>query len=173
MNILKGFKSISCFVFDMDGVLTDGSILVLPDGVMARKMNIKDGFALQLAVKKGYHVLVISGGNSPEVQERLNKLGVLHVFMKVTDKEAVLNQWLSENQVSKSEVLYMGDDVPDLKVMRLAGIQTCPSDAAIDIKNSVDYISTFKGGEGCARDVIEKVMKLRSDWETDSEIRAQ
>lgn len=157
----------------MDGVLTDGSILVLPDGVMARKMNIKDGFALQLAVKKGYHVLVISGGNSPEVQERLNKLGVLHVFMKVTDKEAVLNQWLSENQVSKSEVLYMGDDVPDLKVMRLAGIQTCPSDAAIDIKNSVDYISTFKGGEGCARDVIEKVMKLRSDWEMDSEIRAQ
>lgn len=173
MNILKGFKSISCFVFDMDGVLTDGSLLVLPDGVMARKMNIKDGFALQLAVKKGYHVLVISGGNSPEVQERLRKLGVVHVYMQVTDKETVLKQWLLENQVSKSEVLYMGDDVPDLKVMRMAGIQACPSDAAIDIKNAVDYISTFKGGEGCAREVIEKVMKLRGDWETDSGIRAQ
>lgn len=173
MNILKRFKSISCFVFDIDGVLTDGSLLVLPDGVMARKMNIKDGFALQLAVKKGYHVLVISGGNSPEVQERLRKLGVVHVYMQVTDKETVLEQWLLEKQVSKSEVLFMGDDVPDLKVMRLAGIQACPSDAAIDIKNAVDYISTFKGGEGCAREVIEKVMKLRGDWETDSGIRAQ
>jgi 3-deoxy-D-manno-octulosonate 8-phosphate phosphatase (KDO 8-P phosphatase) len=173
MNILKGFKAISCFVFDMDGVLTDGSLLVLPDGVMARKMNIKDGFALQLAVKKGYHVLVISGGNSPEVKERLIKLGVLQVWMQVTDKEAVLKKWLSENQVSKSELLYMGDDVPDLKVMHLAGIQACPIDAAIDLKKSVDYISPFKGGEGCARDVIEKVMKLRGDWETDSGIRAQ
>jgi len=173
MNILKGFKSISCFVFDMDGVLTDGTLLVLPDGVMARKMNIKDGFALQLAVKKGYHVLVISGGNSPEVKERLIKLGVSQVWMQVSDKVAVLKEWLTENQVSKSEVLYMGDDVPDLNVMRLAGIQACPSDAAIDIKNSVDYISAFKGGEGCARDVIEKVMKLRGDWETDTGIRAQ
>ena len=173
MNILEGFKSISCFVFDMDGVLTDGSLLVLPDGVMARKMNIKDGFALQLAVKKGYHVLVISGGNSPEVKERLLKLGVHQVWMQVVDKEALLKQWLEEKQITKSEVLYMGDDVPDLIVMRLAGIKTCPADAAIDIKKSVDYISPFKGGEGCARDVIEKVMKLRGDWETDSGIRAQ
>ncbi|MEI8075627.1 MAG: HAD hydrolase-like protein [Bacteroidota bacterium] len=173
MNILKQFKSISCFVFDMDGVLTDGSLLVLPNAVMARRMNIKDGFALQLAVKKGYRVLVISGGNSVEVKDRLLKLGISQVWMQVTDKEELLRNWLEENQVSKSEVLFMGDDVPDLKAMHLAGLQTCPSDAAIDIKQSVDYISTYKGGEGCVREVIEKVMKLRGDWETDSGIRAQ
>jgi 3-deoxy-D-manno-octulosonate 8-phosphate phosphatase (KDO 8-P phosphatase) len=157
----------------MDGVLTDGSLLVLPDAVMARRMNIKDGFALQLAVKKGYQVLVISGGNSVEVKERLLKLGISQVWMQVTDKEELLRNWLVENKVSKSEVLFMGDDVPDLKAMRLAGLQTCPSDAAIDMKQSVHYISTYKGGEGCVREVIEKVMKLRGDWETDSGIRAQ
>lgn len=173
MNILQQFHSISCFVFDMDGVLTDGSLLVSPDGVMARKMNIKDGFALQLAVKKGYHVLVISGGNSPEVKERLQKLGVTEVWMQVSDKAAVLQDWLLVHQISQSEVLFMGDDVPDLQVMQLAGLQACPSDAAIDVKNSVDYISSFKGGEGCVREVIEKVMKLRGHWDTGTGIRAQ
>ncbi len=173
MNILKQFNSISCFVFDIDGVLTDGSLLVLPDGVMARKMNIKDGYALQLAVKKRYHVLVISGGNSPEVKERLQKLGVTEVWMQVSDKAAVLQDWLLVHQISQSEVLFMGDDVPDLEVMQLAGLQACPSDAAIDVKNSVDYISSFKGGEGCVREVIEKVMKLRGHWDTGTGIKAQ
>jgi 3-deoxy-D-manno-octulosonate 8-phosphate phosphatase (KDO 8-P phosphatase) len=173
MNILKQFNSISCFVFDMDGVLTDGSLLVLPDGVMVRKMNIKDGYALQLAVKKGYRVLVISGGNSPEVKDRLLKLGVTEVWMQVSDKETVLKQWLLANQIPTSEVLYMGDDVPDLHVMRIAGLQACPCDAAIDIKNSADYISNYKGGEGCVREVIEKVMKLRGHWDTGTGLRAQ
>jgi len=134
MNILQSFQTISCFVFDMDGVLTDGSLLVLPDGLMARRMNIKDGYALQLAVKKGYHVLVISGGNSPEVKDRLLKLGVTNVWMQAGDKKAILSNWLAEHQVSKSELLYMGDDVPDLEVMQLAGLKSCPADAAIDIK---------------------------------------
>lgn len=173
MNILKQFSSISCFVFDMDGVLTDGSLLVLPNGVMARKMNIKDGYALQLAIKKGYQVLVISGGNSPEVKERLQKLGVTEVWMQVPDKVAILEQWLFVNRIATSEVLFMGDDVPDLQVMRMAGLKACPLDAAIDIKNSVDYISIYKGGEGCVREVIEKVMKLRGDWDTETGLRAQ
>jgi len=173
MEILKLFKSISCFVFDMDGVLTDGTLLVLPDGVMARKMNIKDGYALQLAVKKGYQILVISGGNSTEVKDRLLKLGVTQVWMQVSDKEALLHQWIIDNNISKSEVLYMGDDVPDLNVMSIAGIRTCPSDAAIDIKNVVDYVSIYKGGEGCVREIIEKVMKLRGDWDTSTDLKAQ
>jgi 3-deoxy-D-manno-octulosonate 8-phosphate phosphatase (KDO 8-P phosphatase) len=173
MNILKQFNSISCFVFDMDGVLTDGTLLVLPEGIMARKMNIKDGYALQLAVKKGYRVLVISGGNSPEVKERLLKLGITEVWMQISDKEALLKQWLLDNQVRSSEVLFMGDDVPDLQIMNLAGLKACPSDAAIDIKNSVDFISIHKGGEGCVREVIEKVMKLRGDWDTETGLRAQ
>jgi 3-deoxy-D-manno-octulosonate 8-phosphate phosphatase (KDO 8-P phosphatase) len=173
MNILQHFNTISCFVFDMDGVLTDGTLLVLPDGVMARKMNIKDGYALQLAIKKGYHVLVISGGNSPEVKERLQKLGVTEVWMQVSDKASVLQEWLTNHLIPQSEVLFMGDDVPDLQVMKLAGLQACPSDAAIDVKNTVDYISTFKGGEGCVREVIEKVMKLRGNWDTETQLRAQ
>ena len=173
MNILKQFNAISCLVFDMDGVLTDGTLLVLPDGVMARKMNIKDGYALQLAVKKGYRVLVISGGNSPEVKDRLSKLGISEVWMQVSDKASILKEWLSNNQIPSSEVLYMGDDIPDLPVMRMVGLKACPADAAIDIKNSVDYISIYKGGEGCVREVIEKVMKLRGDWDTDTGIRAQ
>jgi 3-deoxy-D-manno-octulosonate 8-phosphate phosphatase (KDO 8-P phosphatase) len=173
MNILKQFNSISCFVFDMDGVLTDGTLLVLPEGVMARKMNIKDGYALQLAIKKGYHVLVISGGNSPEVKDRLLKLGIKDVWMQVTDKQSVLKQWLLENRIPASEVLFMGDDVPDLQIMQLAGLKTCPSDAAIDIKNVVDFVSVHKGGEGCVREVIEKVMKLRGNWDTETGLRAQ
>ncbi len=173
MNILKQFNAISCLVFDMDGVLTDGTLLVLPDGVMARKMNIKDGYALQLAVKKGYRVLVISGGNSPEVKDRLLKLGISEVWMQVSDKASVLKEWLSINQIPTSEVLFMGDDIPDLPVMRMVGLKACPADAAIDIKNSVDYISIYKGGEGCVREVIEKVMKLRGDWDTDTGIMAQ
>jgi 3-deoxy-D-manno-octulosonate 8-phosphate phosphatase (KDO 8-P phosphatase) len=173
MNILKQFNAISCLVFDMDGVLTDGTLLVLPDGVMARKMNIKDGYALQLAVKKGYRVLVISGGNSPEVKDRLSKLGISEVWMQVSDKASILKEWLSNNQIPSSEVLYMGDDIPDLPVMRMVGLKACPADAAIDIKNSVDYISIYKGGEGCVREVIEKVMKLRGDWDSDTGIRAQ
>ena len=173
MNILKQFNAISCLVFDMDGVLTDGTLLVLPDGVMARKMDIKDGYALQLAVKKGYRVLVISGGNSPEVKDRLSKLGISEVWMQVSDKASILKEWLSINQIPSSEVLYMGDDIPDLPVMRMVGLKACPADAAIDIKNSVDYISIYKGGEGCVREVIEKVMKLRGDWDSDTGIRAQ
>jgi 3-deoxy-D-manno-octulosonate 8-phosphate phosphatase (KDO 8-P phosphatase) len=173
MNILKQFNSISCFVFDMDGVLTDGSLLVLPDGVMARRMNIKDGYALQLAVKKGYRVLVISGGNSPEVKNRLQKLGISEVWMQVSDKESVLKKWLLENNVPSSEVLFMGDDIPDLQIMQFAGVKACPSDAAIDVKNSVDYISIYKGGEGCVREVIEKVMKLKGDWDTGTGLKAQ
>lgn len=173
MNILKRFKLVSCFVFDVDGVLTDGSLLVLPNGVMARRMNIKDGYALQLAIKKGYRVLVISGGNSPEVKERLFKLGVKDVWMQVEDKVAVLQKYFEEHQILAESVLYMGDDIPDLKVMQLAGINCCPLDAVPDIKAVSHYISPIKGGEGCVREVMEKILKLRGDWDADTSVRSQ
>jgi 3-deoxy-D-manno-octulosonate 8-phosphate phosphatase (KDO 8-P phosphatase) len=173
MNVLELFKSINTFVFDVDGVLTDGTLLVLPDGVMARSMNIKDGYALQLAVKKGYHVVIISGGVSPEVKERLSKLGVTHVFMQVQDKVAVLNEFMQQHNLSKQQVLFMGDDIPDAPALRLVGLPACPADAATDIKEIAQYISTIKGGDGCARDVIEKVMKLQGNWNEDITVRAQ
>lgn len=171
--MLELFKHITTFVFDIDGVLTDGSLLVLTDGVMARRMNIKDGYALQLAVKKGYGVVIISGGNSPEVKERLLKLGVTEVWMQVENKSAILQDYMLKHRLAKNSVLYMGDDIPDLQVMRLAGLPCCPADAAQELKEISLYISHLKGGEGCARDVIEKVMKLRNDWGEDISVRAQ
>lgn len=171
--MLEKFKHITTFVFDVDGVLTDGSVWVLPDGLMARSMNIKDGYGLQLAVRKGYHVLVISGGNSPEVKDRLAKLGVVNTWMQVTDKAATLNAFMTAHQIPKEQVLYMGDDIPDHIVMQMAGIPCCPQDAVQEIKEISVYISHLPGGKGCARDVIEKVMKLRGDWSEDTTVKAQ
>lgn len=173
MNVLALFQSVTTFVFDVDGVLTDGTLFVLPEAVMARRMNIKDGYALQLAVKKGYNVVIISGGNSPEVQERLNKLGVTDVYMRVEDKDSLLRNYMHLKNVSVGEVLFMGDDIPDYEVMKNVGLPCCPADAVTEIKGISKYISPYKGGEGCARDVIEKVLKLRDDWSIDTHIRAQ
>jgi 3-deoxy-D-manno-octulosonate 8-phosphate phosphatase (KDO 8-P phosphatase) len=171
--MLDKFKHITTFVFDVDGVLTDGTVIVLPDGLLARKMNIKDGYALQLAVKKGYKVVIISGGKSAEVKERFSKLGVTDVWMEVTDKSSVLKQFMKTNQLPGRAVLYMGDDIPDLQVMQLAGLPCCPADAVQEIREIAVYISHLKGGDGCGRDVIEKVMKLRGDWSEDVSVRSQ
>ena len=173
MNVLELFKTINTFVFDVDGVLTDGTLLVLPNGVMARRMNIKDGYALQLAVKKGYNVLIISGGDSPEVKERLHKLGVTNVFMKVQDKVEILENYMQQHKLTKEQVLFMGDDMPDAPALRLVGLSCCPNDAATNIKEIAKYISPLQGGTGCARDVIEKVMKLQHNWNEDITVRAQ
>lgn len=171
--MLDKFKHITTFVFDVDGVMTDGSLLVLPGGVMARRMNIKDGYALQLAAKRGYRVLVISGGNAPEVKERLEKLGIKDVWMQVKDKTALLQQVMQEHGLDRNAVLYLGDDLPDLSVMQTVGLPCCPADAARDIKEIAHYISPLKGGEGCVRDVIEKVMRLRGNWGEEAGLRAQ
>jgi len=173
MSLLQLFKSVTTFVFDVDGVLTDGTLTILPNGVMARKMNVKDGYALQLAVKRGYNVVIISGGASEEVAERLIKLGVKEVFMRVTDKVSVLNNYLSSQNISWSETLYMGDDIPDLEVMNKVGVASCPADAVSEIKNISAYISHLTGGFGCARDVIEKVLKLKGHWNDDTHIPSQ
>ena len=167
MNILERFKPVTTFVFDMDGVLTDGTLLVESGSEWLRKMHIRDGFALQLAVKKGFRVVVISKSISVPVKERLELLGIKDVFMRVKDKREKLEQYSGEHGLEKDEVLFMGDDMPDLPCMKLAGLATCPADAAIDIRNVADYISPFKGGEGCVRDVIEKVLKLNAKWDID------
>ena len=162
--MLESFKSISAFVFDIDGVLTDGTLLVTDNGLMLRKMHVKDGYALQLAVKKGYTVFIISGSNSPQVKERLSKLGITNVFMNVEHKLEKLQELLSEFNLNKEEILYMGDDIPDFDVMQYCGLACCPADAVGEVKNISKYISPTKGGEGCVRDVIEKVMKLQGKW---------
>lgn len=171
--MLAAFKKIKCFVLDVDGVLTNGNVTVMPNGVLIRTMNIKDGYALQLAIKKGYKVWVISGGNSEEVKTRLLNLGVTEVFMKVTDKKQLLSELMLLNELVKEDVLFMGDDMPDFEAMLLAGIAACPSDAVVDIKEICSYKAITKGGEGCAREVIEKTLKLNNHWDLVDHIRAQ
>lgn len=170
--MLEQFNNITTFVFDVDGVLTDGQLLVMPNGLMARSMNIKDGYALQLAVKKGYRVIIISGGHSPEVKERLEKLGVSEVHMQVSDKLCLLKTILAESDTAQNSCLYMGDDMPDLDCMKWVGLPVCPQDAVNEIKEVALYISSKNGGTGCARDVIEKVLKLRGDWNDNFSLRA-
>lgn len=165
MNILTAFKKISTFVFDIDGVLTDGTVLVLPNGVQARRMHIKDGFALQMALKNGYRVKIISGGNSPEVLDRLTKLGVTDVHMSVLDKGTLLQEWMKAENLKKESVLYMGDDLPDLPALGVVGLPACPADAAEEVKKAAIYISPLKGGDACVREVIEKVLRMNGHWE--------
>ena len=170
MNILQKFTPIKTFVFDVDGVLTDGSLLILNDGQMARKMNIKDGYSLQLAIKRGYRVIVLSGGAVNTVKDRLNKLGVTDSFFEVINKKEKLLEIVSQYDLKWEEILFMGDDIPDHSVMQLVGLPCCPADAAIEIKQIAAYISSFKGGNGCVRDVIEKVLKLNGHWDLDTGI---
>jgi 3-deoxy-D-manno-octulosonate 8-phosphate phosphatase (KDO 8-P phosphatase) len=165
MNVLELFEPVKVFVFDIDGVLTDGMLHVQEDGELLRRMNIKDGYALQLAVKKGYQVWVISGGKTIAAQKRLNKLGVTEVYVAVEDKIALLQQLVEKGGYSKEQLLYMGDDMPDLKAMMLCGLRTCPEDAVPDIRQIAHYISPAKGGSGCVRDVIEKVLRINGHWE--------
>jgi 3-deoxy-D-manno-octulosonate 8-phosphate phosphatase (KDO 8-P phosphatase) len=164
MNVLEFFKPITTFIFDVDGVLTDGTVLVLDNGLQARRMNIKDGFALQMAVKYGYHVLIVSGGNSPQVVDRLEKLGIHDVHMAVANKKTFIAQYISNNNKSKDQVLFMADDLPDLPAMSIVGLPCCPADAVNEIKEAAQYISPLKGGNACVRDVIEKVLKLNDHW---------
>lgn len=173
MNILAAFKPVKLFVLDVDGVLTDGSLLVLNDGQMARRMNIKDGYALQLAVKNGYRILVISGGISEAVKSRLQKLGVTDVFMNVENKKELLLQYVKQHDFTWPQVLYMGDDIPDFYTMQMAGLACCPFDAVPEIKAISHYISPVRGGEGCVRDVIEKVLKLNDHWKMDISIASK
>ena len=171
--MLDIFGRITTFVFDVDGVLTDGTLFVFDNGEQVRRMNIKDGYALQLAVKKGYRVAIFSGSMSEAVIKRLNKLGISDVFMNVKDKRLAIDRYLGERGVEWNEVLFMGDDIPDLSVMREAALPCSPSDAAPEIRQTAKYISSFPGGKGCVRDVIEKVLKLKNDWELDVSIASK
>ncbi|MEO6251747.1 MAG: HAD-IIIA family hydrolase [Ferruginibacter sp.] len=173
MNVLEKFKTIKTFVFDVDGVLTDGSLLILEDGQMARQMNIRDGYALQLAVKKGYRVVIISGGTSDAVKERLDRLGIKDCFLKIDNKKEKLIEYVSEHGLSWDEILFMGDDIPDYIPMQLTSLPCCPADAAPEIKQISHYISPIDGGKGCVRDVIEKVLKLNNHWDLDTTVASR
>lgn len=164
MNLLERFQKITTFIFDVDGVLTDGTVLVLDNGLQARRMHIKDGFALQMAVKNNYRVLVVSGSNSPQVVNRLDKLGIDDVHMSVANKKELISDYIKKNNLAKEQVLFMADDLPDLPAMSVVGLPCCPADAVPEIREVAKYISPLKGGDACVRDVIEKVLKLNDHW---------
>lgn len=173
MNLQEQFKKITTFIFDVDGVLTDGTILVLEDGLQARRMNVKDGYALQLAIKKGYKILILSGAAVSPVVDRLNKLGINEVHMGVKDKRDYIEKYKISNALDTEDILFMGDDLPDLGAMSVVGISACPADAAGEIREIVQYISPHNGGWGCVRDVIEKVMREHGQWGAEDQIVSQ
>lgn len=156
--------SINTFIFDVDGVLTDGSITITTAGEMLRNMNIKDGFALKTAVDSGYHVCVISGGSNEGVRSRLRGLGITDIHLGVSDKVERLQEYMDIYNLTSKNMLYMGDDIPDLPAMQLAGLPCCPQDAVPEIKAISKYISHKNGGKGAVRDVIEQVLKVQNKW---------
>ena len=160
-------KDITTFVFDVDGVFTDGTVLVTSSGELLRRMSVKDGFALKTAVKKGYNVCIITGGTNEGVKARLKGLGVTTFYMGAHNKAEPLGEYLDDYSISPENVLYMGDDLPDIAPMQKIALPTCPQNAVQEVKAVCKYISHKNGGDGCVRDDIEQVLKVRGDWFTD------
>lgn len=163
-NYKEYLNQISTFIFDVDGVLTDGTIIITTKGDMHRTMHTKDGFALKSAVDKGFHVCIISGGTDEGVRMRLKGLGIKNVYLGTHQKTETMNTYLKENNINREHVLFMGDDIPDFHVMQEVGLPCCPQDAVPEIKAIAKYISHKKGGKGCVRDVIEQVLKVQGKW---------
>tara|TARA_B110000467_G_C18319182_1_gene483807 strand:- start:316 stop:840 length:525 start_codon:yes stop_codon:yes gene_type:complete len=164
-------KNIKVFVFDVDGVLTNGDLFIFPNGKLVRKMNAKDGYALKLAMKKGYEIAIITGGREKEIEERLSKLGIKHIFLNSHNKIRVMKDFLKNGKFKKEDVMYMGDDIPDMEVLQYVGFSCCPNDAVTDVKNICKYISYQKGGDGCVRDIIEQTLRVTDNWDLDGQIK--
>lgn len=166
-NYKELLKHITTMIFDYDGVFTDGKVILTETGEQLRTANVKDGYAMQLAVKKGYRMAVISGGTSEAIRHRMHGLKIMDVFIKVEHKIQVYHDYLKKHNLRREEVLFMGDDIPDLQIMKEAGVAICPADAAEEIKALSHYISHLKGGEGCVRDIVEQVLKVQGKWLND------
>jgi 3-deoxy-D-manno-octulosonate 8-phosphate phosphatase (KDO 8-P phosphatase) len=162
-NFKENLKHIKAFAFDVDGVFS-GNIFLSSTGEQLRTMNIKDGYAVQLAVKKGFPIAIITGGYSEGIRIRFEGLGVKDIYMKSCNKPNDFKDFISKYNIDPKSVLYMGDDLPDYELMKHVGIPVCPSDAAEEIKSLSQYISTAKGGEGCVREVIEQVLRAQEKW---------
>ena len=164
MSYKNKLKDIKAFIFDVDGVFTDGSVYLLPDGNMSRVMNVLDGYAVVKAIKNNYKIAVITGGDDPMVKNRLNYLGITDYYPKSPDKLADLEHFKQKYHLKKEDLLCMGDDVSDICILKEAHISSSPPNAVADVKAMVDYISPVFGGKGAVRDVIEQVMKVQGTW---------
>lgn len=164
MNYKADLTHIRAFVFDFDGVMTDGSVWTYGDKETVRCGNVKDGYAIQYAVKKGYIIALISGANSQSIVNRMEALGVTQIHTGCPNKMEVYRQFLDDNNLKEEEVVCMGDDIPDYEIMSHCGVAACPADATEEIKQISNYISIFSGGHGCVRDIIEQVLRLHGKW---------
>ncbi len=152
------------FIFDVDGVFTDNIVYLLPDGEQMRTANVRDGYAVQLAVKKGIQIFILSGGKNEAVRKRFEMLGVTEIHLGVSTKKVRLQEWIDQGLIDPSTTTYVGDDIPDYWVMQMVAMSCCPCDAAPEIRAIADYISPFKGGHGCVRDILEQSLKLKKFW---------
>ena len=162
-NFKEELVKVKAFAFDVDGVFS-GNIFLAESGEQLRTMNIKDGYAVQLAIKKGYPIAIITGGYSEGIRKRFEGLGVKEVFMGCKHKTVEFEIFLKKYNLNAADVLYMGDDIPDYNVMKITGVPVCPADAAEEIKSLSKYISSINGGNGCVRDVIEQVLRAQKKW---------
>jgi len=164
MNYKEIFKNITTVVLDVDGVLTNGDIILMPGMQPVRKMNAKDGYAMQLAVRNGIRMAIITGGKSPEVKERLQGLGITDIYMSASSKMESYEDLKMCYDLKDDEILYMGDDLPDYDIMKIVALAAAPQDAAPEIKSVADYVSPVNGGKGCVRDVLEQLLKIQGKW---------
>ena len=165
LNFKQRLNRIRCILFDIVGVVTDGKIIVMESGEVLRNMNSKDGYALHLAVQKGYRMGVISGGNNVGIKQLLARTGITDVFINAHDKLQVYEDYIKQHGIVEEEVLFVGDDLPDHGIMSRVGLAVCPNDAAVEIKAVSHYVSPKRGGEGCMRDILEQVMRVQGNWE--------
>jgi 3-deoxy-D-manno-octulosonate 8-phosphate phosphatase (KDO 8-P phosphatase) len=165
VNFKERLNKVTTIMFDIDGVLTDGKVLVMESGEMVRNIYSKDGYAFNLAVRKGYRIAVISGGNNLAIKNLLSRHGIVDVYLRQHDKIACYLEYMNLHNLKDEEVMFMGDDLPDHEVMKRVGVAVCPQDSAPEIKEICHYISPRKGGEGCIRDVIEQLLRVQGNWE--------
>ena len=163
-NYKENLKNIKAFIFDVDGVLTDGKLLISETGELLRSMNVKDGFAMKFAIDNGFKIGIISGGTNEVVRKRLSDLGIEEIHLKSHNKIVPFNNFKDKYGLQAENILVMGDDIPDIPIIKAAGIGCCPQDAVQEVKNSSDYISQKSGGMGAVRDIIEQVMKIHKKW---------
>ncbi len=167
-NFKEDIARCEAFVFDVDGVMTDGGIIPTPDGDFIRRYDAKDGYALAYAAKMGYRICIISGGRGKMLARRLEMLGLKDYFLDCMDKITTMRNYFAENGINPENVIYMGDDIPDLECMREVGIPVCPADAAMEVVEASRYISEYRGGHGAVRDIVEQVLRARGDWAKNS-----
>ena len=166
-NFKEDIAQVEAIVLDVDGVMTDGGIIPTPDGDFIRRYNAKDGYAIAAALREGMKICVISGGRGRMLENRLTMLGVTKIYLNCMDKVVAMHEFFAEYNINPENVIYMGDDIPDLECMRMVGIPVCPSDAAMEVVEASRYVSEFTGGNGAVRDIVEQVLRAQDEWAKD------